>query len=113
MSQTSQSISGWKGQRLKRPQTKRVLDENKDDIIQIAVEYGYEDYSPDWLAEQVLQSYENDLPLDTTEEEIEKYIWEWDEEIRDAIKLSLEPTEVDEAWASIRRETINNIRRYQ
>lgn len=109
------TIAGHRGQRLHRPKKsklERVLEKDKDEIIGYCVD-NPEDYSPDWLAEEVKEIWWEDFEeagIDPTVEEIENVVARWDDEITDEIKLSYEPTALEEAKCDIMKETMKGFR---
>lgn len=103
-----QTLAGFKGDRLRRPTLKRTLTKFKDEIIGYAVDQ-WDEYSPEWLAEQVVDIWWEDLPEDIKPSDVEPIIKEWEKEILDEIQESLEPTAREEAICDIMNETLKGI----
>lgn len=102
-------LAGSKGERLHRPPSlPRILGRFKEEIIEFAVDR-WDEYSPDWLAQQVVDIWWEDLPENIKPEQVEPIIWEWDSEIRDRIKESSEPTPREEAIRDIMNETMKGL----
>ena len=108
-------IAGSKGERIRRPRKsrlERVLDKNKDEIIGYAIDQ-WEKYDPEWLSYEVLEIWWEEFDeagLDPTAEEIELIVAKWDKEIADEIKLSFEPTALEEAKCDIINETMKGLK---
>ena len=100
------NLAGHKGGRLHRPQSlSRILNKFKEEIIEFAVDQ-WQDYSPDWLAQQIVEIWWEDLPENITATQVEDIINLWDSEIRDLIKESFEPTSREEALREYQQQAL-------
>lgn len=102
-------LAGYKGGRVPLPFKLRVfLEAHKEEIINFAVDQ-WEDYSPEWLAVQVIELYEDTLPGGVTFEKVLKVISLWEDEILTRIDESFEPSAREEALRDLERDTLNYV----
>lgn len=89
---------------------REVLAAHKEEIIQDCVDDGTipEDLTIESVAEMVLDVYE-ELPEDTKLADIEPIIYDWWNEILDAVRESFEPNPREEALRDIQNETMRNL----
>lgn len=87
---------------------KTKLNKLKAEIIDFAIDQ-WDEYSPEWLAQEIVDVWWEELPGVDVQDVLE-IIKKWDDEIEAGIEESLEPSAREEALAEIRGETIEKLR---